>query len=103
MARDDFVDEILDVIYQPPAPDEPPNSNQGAHDLAFLFMVLTVGLQLDLSTTYTYRSEEVYQTLAKAALGLEPLVNGCSLALVQTLNVMIYRYVFFVLCFWGWE
>lgn len=62
-----------------------------AHDLALLFLVLAFGMQLEAPYATHSEDSEVYQTLSRAALALEPVTNGCSLSLIQTITLMQYR------------
>jgi hypothetical protein len=64
-----------------------------AHDLALLFLVLAFGTQLEVPYATHSEDGEVFQTLSRAALSLEPVANGCSLSLIQVLILMFYRYV----------
>lgn len=69
---------------------ERPRSHS-AHDLALLFMVLAFGTQLEAPYAAVSEDSGVYQTLARAAMALEPVTNGCSLSLIQTMELMVYR------------
>lgn len=65
--------------------------NHGVHDLALLFLVLAFGMQLEAPYAASSEDSEVYQTLSRAALALEPITNGCSISLIQTIELMVYR------------
>jgi hypothetical protein len=68
--------------------------SHSAHDLALLFLVLAFAMQLEAPYATHSEDSEVYQTLSRAALALEPITNGCSLSLIQTLELMVYRCLF---------
>jgi hypothetical protein len=113
LPRDEFLEDIVSCFYPQEyaaASNHPAKKNgssdstmtkdgspastrcHGAHDLALLFLVLAFGMQLEAPYATHSEDSEVYQTLSRAALSLEPITNGCSLSLIQTLELMIYRY-----------
>ena len=100
MPKDDFIRDILELVYQSPVGAAsvdsfpiPPEEPTGAHHLALVFIVLSTGSLVSMAPPLSREAKVFYRILARAALALEPLDNGCSIALVQTLNMMTYQYV----------
>ncbi|KAL5480159.1 hypothetical protein ACEPAI_1429 [Sanghuangporus weigelae] len=87
--RSQLVDEVIPQFYPQhhPAPPESADISQ-SHDLALLFAVLSCGAISDLTQPVINPEAERYQRLARAALGMQSILDFGSLEAVQTLFLM---------------
>jgi len=78
-------DDMLPVIYdkQNPIPGEDYSS---PHDLALLFMIFAMGALVQLEPSNA--EGEHFHQLARAALGLQPVLEKPSIVTIQTLHLM---------------
>jgi hypothetical protein len=100
MSRDEFISDIVSFLYRtsgagPSDRSVSPESTSRnmAHTLALIFTVMSLGAQFDTSDSASPASSETYHTLSRAALSLEPLVNGASMELIYALTLLTHRYI----------
>lgn len=91
-----LVGELLPAIYlRPSAPSIPglsapatPSAIYGPHDLALLLIALAMGALVDLGERPYSEEAQHYYRLARAALGLESIMEKKSITTVKALHLM---------------
>lgn len=87
--RAQVVEELLPRIYKRQSSAEKGVSAEvDMHELALLLMVFACGAAGDLTLTACNEEGELYQQLARAALGLQPVLEEASLATVQAIGLL---------------
>jgi len=88
VSRQQLMEEMLPAIYKK-RPVVSPDDYDGAHGLALLFSIFSVGRIVDISISHTAAEQEGehFNQLAMAALCLQPLLEKPSLVTIQSLHV----------------
>ncbi|KAJ7594047.1 hypothetical protein C8J56DRAFT_426624 [Mycena floridula] len=82
VSRKQIVDELIPVVYKTR------HASYGPHDLALLLVVLGIGALVDLNLEpYNLEAQHYYQ-LARAALGLQPVLAERSVVTIKVLHLM---------------
>jgi hypothetical protein len=98
LSEDEFISRIFSNVYglvdtRDKPQDIQASSRHTPHELALLFMVLSVGAAVDLDQIHDNEEKENYRILSMASMRLGRSVEGASIELVQTLNLIVYGWL----------
>ena len=92
--REQIFEELLPLVYKGRNNEQQGTSYpQGQHemvhphDLALLFSVFALGSACDFTQPLMNKEADVYNDMARAALGLHSIIDGTTLSTVQTLTL----------------
>lgn len=84
------MDSIFQPIYEQ---DAAYHGTTGSHSLAVLYMILAIGTLLDLDKPAHSPESKKYYQLARAALALDPVLEGQSISGIQALVSAVTNYL----------
>ncbi|KII83074.1 hypothetical protein PLICRDRAFT_47428 [Plicaturopsis crispa FD-325 SS-3] len=84
--------EMLPAFYHRSPPDGDDVEYSGPHDLALLFIVFALGALFDMSKDPAVAEAEHFHQLTRAAIGLQPVLEGPSISTIQSLHLLSMYY-----------